>query len=231
MPSAMPSASTAITRLGAATIIAEIHWLRAASSNAPISTMAMAAEASHSCLRCADQAAARGVFMAGATPASFSMCSGIPPPIVLLSIESARGAGCAMQQFAYGAHQLMESRVTLRFQTAGPVQLYRNLAQHPARAGAHDEDPIREQHGFLDIVRHEQHRLAEVQVNALKYQVQYFQSNGGERRERLVHEYQRWVVKQRPGDGHALLHAAGELRGPLVGGRGQPDLFRKFGSA
>jgi len=58
-------------------------------------------------------------------------------------------------------------------------------------------------------------RLASLVVDALQFQVHALARHGIERAEGLVHEDDLRIVHQRPADGGALLHAAGELPGIL----------------
>ncbi|MCY1232691.1 hypothetical protein D9M72_451980 [compost metagenome] len=80
------------------------------------------------------------------------------------------------------------------------------------RAGK-DDDPLPQVDRFIDVVRHEEHRYAEL----LPYDPdQVFQVGPGlgiHGGERFVHQQDLRLVGNGPGDRHALLHAAGELPG------------------
>ena len=80
-------------------------------------------------------------------------------------------------------------------------------------AVAHDQDPVAELERLLEVVGDEHHRLAEVAVEAEHLVLHIAADQWVERRERLVEEQQRRVVRQRAGQPDALLHAAGELVG------------------
>jgi hypothetical protein len=83
---------------------------------------------------------------------------------------------------------------------------------------AHDDDAVSEGDGLVDAVRHHEdglgRRLVLPQVDEL-----VLQAGAGERvqrAERLVKQQYAGTDRERPGDGRALLHAAGHLRGSLV---------------
>ena len=89
-----------------------------------------------------------------------------------------------------------------------------DFAQDPAWIAAEHQDAVAHQHRFLDIVRHEDDALDG--HPALRPQVQEIgaQSLGGQhvqRRKRLIHEQNIRVHHQRPGEAHALPHAARQL--------------------
>ena len=65
-------------------------------------------------------------------------------------------------------------------------------------------------------MRDQQDRLAGLVVDALELEIHALARHGIEGAERLVHEDDLRIVHQRPADGGALLHAAGELPGILV---------------
>src|SRR6266536_2837724 len=80
-----------------------------------------------------------------------------------------------------------------------------------AGTGAHHQHPVREEHRLGDRVRDEQHASVGLHPDALQFHVHPVAGDLVQRPERLVHQQQRGVERQRPGDRDPLLHAAGEL--------------------
>jgi hypothetical protein len=72
-------------------------------------------------------------------------------------------------------------------------------------------------------VGHEDDREAPLQVEPLELVVEQVPGDGVEGAEGLVHEQHVGVLAQRPGQGDALAHAAGQLVGPLLGEAVQVD--------
>ena len=84
-------------------------------------------------------------------------------------------------------------------------------ALDPRRPRAHDDHPIGQLHGFIDVVGHEDDRLALRFPDAQQLAAHDQPGDGIERAERLVEEQHVGIDGQRARDFHALLHAAREL--------------------
>jgi hypothetical protein len=74
---------------------------------------------------------------------------------------------------------------------------------------------------------HEQHRGAAVAPDVEQEVLHLLAGLDVERRERLVHQQDLGAHGQRPGDRHALAHAARQLVGPLVEGLGEADSLER----
>jgi hypothetical protein len=85
------------------------------------------------------------------------------------------------------------------------VQLFQvtSLAEH--------RHPVAEAHGLLDVVRHEEHRRADLALQAQELVLQLRAHDGVDRAERLVHEQHGRVDRERARHAHPLPLAAGEL--------------------
>jgi len=127
-------------------------------------------------------------------------------------IETARLPNVSLQilPFAAGAHAGMDgSFVILEFEEEGDADVV--FIDNATGACRHDEDAVREQCGFLDVVCHEEHRLVLLLVNALQLHVESLARHGVECTEWLVHEQDRRVMQEGARDGDPLLHAARQL--------------------
>ena len=80
-----------------------------------------------------------------------------------------------------------------------------------ARPRAHDDDARREEDRLGDRVGHEDDGLAGRAPDAQHLGVETLPGHLVERSERLVHEQQGGLERERAGDRDALLHAAGQL--------------------
>ena len=89
----------------------------------------------------------------------------------------------------------------------------------------HHRDAVAEQDRLVDRMGDEHHGLALVGPLHQRQQflLQDFAGLRIERRERLVHQQDRRVHRQRPHQPDALLHAAGELIGIVLLEARQPD--------
>jgi len=98
----------------------------------------------------------------------------------------------------------------------GPrIQLVRSAHfQQPTQV--HDADPIRERERFLLIVRHEDGRDPKLALHLADGAAQLLADLGIESAEGLIEEQYLGLVRERAGDGDALLLAAGELRGQAL---------------
>ena len=83
-------------------------------------------------------------------------------------------------------------------------------------SGRHDDDARRKEDRLGDRVRDEHDCAAGLLPDAQELHVQPLAGHLVERAERLVHQEQRRVERQRPRDRDALLHAARELPRPVL---------------
>ena len=99
-----------------------------------------------------------------------------------------------------------------------------DVTGHAVRGAAgHHDDAVGEEDGLLDRVGDEHHGRLGLDVDALELGLQIRPGERVERAERLVHQQHRGLVREHAGDRDALLHAAGELAGVLVGEAGEAD--------
>ena len=99
-----------------------------------------------------------------------------------------------------------------------------NLDQ-PPRIGGHQEHPVAQINRLLHRVGHQEHR-ALLLVPQLDQQLLHPQADARVQGAKgLVHEQDARLENQRGGDGHALLHAAGELGRELLLRTFQADLL------
>ena len=94
----------------------------------------------------------------------------------------------------------------------GAEQLVARAALHRLPV-AHDQDPVAEAQRLAEVVGDEDHRLADLAVQADDLVLHVAADERVERRERLVEEQHVGVAGQRPGEADALLHAARQLVG------------------
>jgi hypothetical protein len=90
----------------------------------------------------------------------------------------------------------------------------------------HHEDPVGEQDGLLDVVRHQQHRAAAPLPQLAHQTLGLDAGERVERAERLVQQQEIGLAHQRPCQGGALGLAAGEGLGPCVRTVAQTDLLQ-----
>jgi hypothetical protein len=81
---------------------------------------------------------------------------------------------------------------------------------------AHDHDPVGDRHRFLLVVGDEEDGDLQLHLDALQLLAHLYADLRVERGERLVHQQYLGLEDQGPGDGHALLLAAGELARVLL---------------
>ena len=94
-------------------------------------------------------------------------------------------------------------------------------------AAVHEDDVVGDLAGEAHLVGHDDHRHA--LLGELAHDAQHLADElGVEGRGRLVEEHQLGVHRQRPGDGDALLLAAGELRRVGVRLVAEPDLLEQL---
>src|SRR3954454_948840 len=97
-----------------------------------------------------------------------------------------------------------------------------DLLHFGGRMGEHD-DAIGEIHRLVDVVRDEQDGDAVLLAHAQHEILEVAACLCVDRGERLVHEQDRRLIRQRAGDGHALLHPAGQLPWVVVDESRQAD--------
>ena len=91
----------------------------------------------------------------------------------------------------------------------------------PAGAGTEHRHPLAQVHGFVDAVGDEDDGLARGPPDTQEFLLELFPGLGIQRREWFIHEQDVGFVREAPGDGNALLHAAGEFMGIPVLEAGQ----------
>ena len=104
-------------------------------------------------------------------------------------------------------------------------QLLRRAELHD-RAVAHDRDPVAQPQRLGQVVGDEQHRLAGLRLEPDHLVLHVAPDQRVERAEGLVVEHQLGVDRERARQPDALLHAAGQLVGELVGGVLEADQRR-----
>ncbi len=124
-------------------------------------------------------------------------------------------------QFGRAGRDLLQVRVVAERARARDADV-EDLAD-PAGPGTHHDDAVGEQHRFLDGVGDEDRGRAERGVDVLQLDRQFLAGEGVEGGERLVHQQDARLRQQRPAQGDALLHAAGQLVGQALVEAGQPD--------
>ena len=90
----------------------------------------------------------------------------------------------------------------------------RQFVENPARLRLHDDGPIRQRHGFMNIVGHHHDSRARLFPKSEKMIVQTCAREGVKRRERLVEEENLGIGHKRPCNGDTLLLSAGEIARP-----------------
>ena len=98
------------------------------------------------------------------------------------------------------------------------------LGDHAAGVDGQHDDPSAQKHGFLDVVRHHEHRRARVPPYPPDEDLHVLLGLDVERSERLVEQHHVGLAHQRAGDGHPLLLAARELAGQRMLEAGEADL-------
>ena len=98
----------------------------------------------------------------------------------------------------------------------GPLDVDRVLLDDPTRPARQQHHPVAEAHRLAHVVGHEEHREAGLAPEPLELVVQHVAGHGVERAERLVHEQDVGLLRERARERDALAHAAGELVRALV---------------
>ena len=152
--------------------------------------------------------------------------------------EIRRGDGHHVRQFdrAFGRHRLLRFHVQqvlrdrraqlaiLRIVIHGlaiarPRQVHAELrSQRGARSGRQRDDAIGQQQRLVHVVGHQHDRLLLLAPDGFDFVLQFGARQRIERRQRLVEQQEFRIHRERARHGHALAHAARELRGTPVGG-------------
>ncbi len=103
-----------------------------------------------------------------------------------------------------------------RVDAAGPVDVDRELVDHPAGPARQQHDAVAEADRLADVVGDEQHGEAALAPDPLELVVEQVAGHGVERAEGLVHQQDVGLLGERPGQRDPLAHAAGQLVGPLA---------------
>ena len=107
----------------------------------------------------------------------------------------------------------------------GGEQVLRRVVLLQHAAAAEHRDPVAEFDRLVDVVGDEHDRLVQFGLQPLHLGLQVVADHGIDGAERLVHQQDRRIGRQRPGDTDALLLPAGQLRrvaGAPATGRGRP---------
>ena len=99
------------------------------------------------------------------------------------------------------------------------------------RPSAHHRDPVGHGERLLLVVRHVDERDADLALELPQLELQVLAELGVERAERLVEQQHLRVEHQRPGQGDALLLAAGELRRTALGEIADADELERLADA
>ena len=89
------------------------------------------------------------------------------------------------------------------------------------------DDAVGEIDRLVDVVRHEENRHVELLTDLQHQVLEVAAGLGVHRRERLVHQQDRGLVRERARDRDALLHPAGELPGVVVEEARQADRLER----
>jgi hypothetical protein len=100
-----------------------------------------------------------------------------------------------------------------RIQVAWPAQINSNLFANGSRALTQDYDPIRELHGFLNIMRHEQYSLLLFLPDSSQISPHFDSGNKVECTKWLIHINDLGIWSQRPSNLNALTHSPGQFPG------------------
>ena len=93
----------------------------------------------------------------------------------------------------------------------------------------HDGDAVANAHGLVQVVRDEDDGAPPHLLQAQQLRLHFGADDGVQRRKRFIHQQDRGVRRQRPGQPHALLHPAGEFVRVAVAPPGQTHLLQRLG--
>jgi hypothetical protein len=99
---------------------------------------------------------------------------------------------------------------------------------HAAGPGGQQKDALAQPDRLADVVGHKDDGASGFLPDALKFVVQQVAGDGVQGRERLIHEEQLAVLRERAGQGHALPHATGQLVRAPVRRLGKVDQVQQF---
>src|SRR6478735_3229580 len=99
---------------------------------------------------------------------------------------------------------------------------------HAAGPGGEQEDALAQADRLADVVGHKDDGASGFLPDALKFVVQQVAGDGVQGRERLIHQQQLAVLRERAGQGHALAHAAGQFVRAPVRGFGEVDQVQQL---
>ena len=86
----------------------------------------------------------------------------------------------------------------------------------PARICRHDANAGRQEDRLIDTMRNEEHGFSRALPNFEQFLLEYLAHLSIQCRERLVHQQDLWIRRERPRNRHSLLHPAGQLIGIMV---------------
>ena len=123
----------------------------------------------------------------------------------------------AAQELPHGGHELEEARLLARLDRSRVRQVDVDGAGDPAGPRAHDDHARGQEDRLRDRVGDEDDGRAELLPDREQLEVQPLARHLVERAERLVHQQERRLERERARDRDALLHAARELPRMVVG--------------
>ena len=104
-------------------------------------------------------------------------------------------------------------------EVARPRERNGDVGEDAPRPLRHHDDAVAEQHGLVDVVRHEHHRAPVGRPDAEQLALHVPPRLRVERAERLVHQQQRRVHDHRAAYSESLPHSDGQLVRIVVGER------------
>ena len=144
---------------------------------------------------------------------------GIPECAAAAAAGAGPGRGRSGRAVLLGHHPVdpVDELLELRGAPAAwPGQRIAHVGLDPAGVGAQDEDPVGEQHRFLDVVRDHDHGLGREPLSFPQFQqlaAQVLRGEHVQRAERLVHQQRRRLHDESAGEADTLAHAAGQFLG------------------
>ncbi len=113
-------------------------------------------------------------------------------------------------------------------QISGPGQLDVIDGAYPARTRGHDNNPVPERDGFLQIMGNEDHGLLVLQPQIQQLLLQHNPRLRIKRTKRLIHDDQPRIERQRTYDIAPLTHPARKLMRIAVFKSGKPNYLQQF---
>ena len=108
-----------------------------------------------------------------------------------------------------------------RVEPTRTLDVDRVLLDDPTGSARQQDHAVAEAHGLAHVVGHEDHGEPRLAPQPLELVVQHVAGHGVERAERLVHEQDVGLLRERARQRHPLAHAAGELVRQLAPERGR----------